>query len=152
MYKLFLAISLLLLKNCSIGESFDDAINVDGAITYFPVENLSKDTIYVWYDMVYGNKRHEISVTDYVAPPHRVAWLCIYNFNINEQMNELDVNSRVDTFFVYIADKHENYVCWYQNQIESVHDESSYRYRFVLTKDNFIESIGTSGLPYGDKN
>lgn len=148
-FKLFLFV-FLVLKSCSFPyESFDDGVAT--SLSFIQFNNQTEDTAFVWHEMVFGDKRREIS-QEQDAPPHMTSGIILLNYlNIQYQFFLLDNSLRLDTAYIYVSDKHEDYALWYNDKVTSKYNNSAYyQYRYIITKDNYMDVLGqTNTLYYG---
>ena len=147
-FKIFL-LSVLLLKSCEFGESFDNPV-----VTPIPVTvkvmfiNQTTDNLYVWFESVYGDQRHEYG-NILEAPPYKLDTIEIASrkATIHQMMSEDKLRNRLDTLYVYVARSMDEYDNWCLKKNENVMvDCNCYLYRYTIVKSNIDDIMGAGEL------
>lgn len=152
-FKIFL-LSVLLLKSCEFLPYCGEEPRIGGLLinecshVKFLFSNQSTDTIYVWYESVYGDHRHEFGDCSRILP-NRLDTIEIASkkATIHQIMNEKQLRNRLDSLFVYSATDNTAYNQWYSRKCENImEDVSGSFFRFTIVESNIDDVLGAGEL------
>lgn len=154
-----LLFSLLLLKSCSWDiyedytpdpEPYD--INPYTPHVGFMFSNFTNENVYVWYEAIYGDSRHEINQQTKVSS-HDAFSINIASklSSIHLMMTENQPRNRLDTLCVYVSDSENGYFNWqykkFQERSEIANENIVYSiFQYTILNSNIDLILGTNEL------